>query len=72
MATKSLSLQRRHFEFIAAVIKDLRNEPYCCQRTLDAVAREFMRQLPRTNARFNADRFERACEVKAFCNGGRQ
>jgi hypothetical protein len=60
VATPRLSLQRRHFEFIAAVIKDLRNEPYCCQRTLDAVAREFMRQLPRTNARFNAERFEKA------------
>ena len=61
-ANRTISLQRRHFEFIAEVLKDLRNEPYCCQKTLDAVVREFIRQLPRTNSRFNADRFERATQ----------
>ena len=60
-ATKTLSLQRRHFEFIAEVLKDLRKTD-CCQRTLDAIVAEFMRQLPRTNSRFNADRFERATQ----------
>ena len=59
---RPVRMERRHFCFIAEVLKDLRNEPYCCQKTVDAVVREFMRQLRRTNSRFDADRFERATQ----------
>ena len=57
MATQSYHMQRRHFQFIADVLWDLRHETAIDQPTLKMVAQEFARQLTRTNARFNADRF---------------
>jgi hypothetical protein len=60
-----MSMQRRHFKFIADVLWDLRHEPAIDQPTLQMVAREFARQLKRTNTRFDAERFIDAT------NGGR-
>jgi hypothetical protein len=57
-------MQRRHFEFIASVLRDLEHEPAIDQSTLQAIVREFSRQLKRTNAGFDADRFIRAATDK--------
>jgi len=52
-----IGMQRRHFQFIADVLWDLRHEPAIDPATLRMVAREFARQLKRTNGRFSAERF---------------
>jgi len=64
MAYQTISLQRRHFELIAEIIrKELAGD--CREKTAYA----FAYILPATNGRFNSQRFLRACEVKAFCGG---
>ena len=63
---RKVTMQKRHFEFIAATIRALRTEPAPCQATLDMVAREFGRVLKQTNPLFNAERFERATQACDF------
>ena len=63
-ATPSISLQRRHFELIAEIIrKELDGE---CR---EKAAYAFAYILPTTNGKFNSQRFLEACQVKAFCGG---
>jgi len=60
-ANRTISLQRRHFELVAEIIrKELEGD---CR---EKVAYAFAYILPTTNGRFNPQRFLRACEVKAF------
>ena len=51
---RQCEMQRRHFEFIAAVIKNLHVE----DATRVTVAREFARQLRLTNGQFRSEQFE--------------
>jgi len=55
-----MTMQKRHFQFIADTLWDLRHEPAVDQPTLKMIVDEFARQLKRTNSRFDADRFVRA------------
>ena len=61
MANSNLSLQRRHFELIAEIIRE-ELEGECRDKT----AKAFALILPTTNSRFNPQRFLKACEVTAF------
>ena len=67
MAAQSYHMQRRHFQFIADVLWDLRHEPAIDQATLHMIVREFARQLRRTNSRFDADRFINATNGERKC-----
>jgi hypothetical protein len=65
MATNTLAhMQRRHYELIAEIIA---NELDGEHREKAAYA--FAYALPTTNARFDSQRFLKACKVKAFCGG---
>jgi hypothetical protein len=58
------SMQRRHFKLIAEIIaKELDGEHR------EKAAYAFAYTLPTTNARFDSQRFLKACKVKAFCGG---
>ncbi len=61
---RNVNMQRQHFEFIAATLRDLRNDPpFSTDRiaVLNEVTREFANRLRATNANFDTNRFERAC-----------
>jgi hypothetical protein len=60
---RKATMQRRHFELIAATIREMRTEPAPDKATLDMVASEFARALKATNGRFDAERFIAATEV---------
>lgn len=60
-----MTMQRRHYEFIASVIKDLQYGPaYLSPSDRKDVARTFAGALSRTNAQFNPSRFLKACGVE--------
>lgn len=54
------TMEHRHFATIAGIIRDMRGE--MDKATVDRVQRYFARALRRTNDRFDALRFERACQ----------
>ncbi len=63
---RNVNMQRRHFEFIAATLRDLRNDPvFSTDRiaVLNEVTREFSNRLQATNGQFDRARFERACGI---------
>lgn len=55
-----MTMQRRHFEFIADTVRDLGLQP----DIRAAVAMEFALKLNRTNANFDRARFLKACGVE--------
>lgn len=57
---RQLQMQRRHFERIAATVRELPDNP-----TRDEVAAAFVRALKPTNPKFEADRFREACSPEA-------
>lgn len=58
-ADSSVSLQHRHFAFIAATIADL---PF---NTREQTARAFSEACKRTNPRFDRERFLAACRAES-------
>jgi hypothetical protein len=64
---QTAGMQRRHFELIAEIIaKELEGEHR------EKAAYAFAYALPTTNARFDSQRFLKACKVNAFTDGGNQ
>lgn len=60
-----MTMQRRHYEAIAAVIRELTLEPNAVSAAQrDAIAHRFANALAGTNARFARERFLRACGVE--------
>jgi hypothetical protein len=58
-------MQRRHFEAIADIIREIAEESDTDEAKFqrDRVARHFASRLRRTNSNFNKERFLRACGV---------
>lgn len=57
-ALKGVSLQHRHYAFIARTIAELD----MALATHEDIVKHFADACARTNPRFNRDRFERACD----------
>lgn len=57
-ARKGVSLEHRHFAFIAATIADTDDQAFRA-----AMALRFAKVLPSTNPKFDRDRFIAACKL---------
>lgn len=56
-------MQRRHFELIAEILNNYATGDAAQRETVRAIAEAFASRLARENARFDRDRFLRACGI---------
>ncbi len=64
MATQ---MERRHFEVIASILHDLRNEKFLSSDQQDELAECFAISLKKTNENFKTDKFLKACGHTMVC-----
>ena len=58
------TMERRHFEVIAQVLKDLRENTFIDEATMDMIAQHFASRLFGTNPNFKVQKFLNACGMK--------
>jgi len=56
------SLTKRHFEFIATIIRATAHDMAMPDSEIERIALHFAHHLRGTNANFNADKFVEACK----------